>query len=427
MQSESQQAEEATLVDALDREIKARVRGTQSELERSLGKTRGWWPERVRARRIGLQELLDALDHLGLDPVAFLRQHVGRKDGLELNRPQGAMPALVERALERSRSNQEGAGIGKQYVDALDERRYEDPEGVVRSAEWNIDRVELHLLPRFLGIAGSAFRLHLRIDDAEHCLYAAVETCGRHSDEVCLGNLLRRYSYILTERADYAGALRLTEQGTTLLLRAKDLHGTAKGLVEQGLWLFRIGRHREAVGAFESGLGLLPAAEARYRTTAYQTMGLSLQCLGDLEGALGCLSSAEIESRSLKSWAGSKIRFLRAKIHASQGKLAEAGSELEEVLESLRSVHIGDAVLVACELVRVRLRQDQQIQALATVRSMLPFLEVVSTDRVVSGAIADLARQDAGGLSLALLESVIARLESEQSDLRYWASLRLVK
>ncbi|MCB1053968.1 MAG: hypothetical protein KDD11_00465 [Acidobacteria bacterium] len=423
--SESQKGLAVRLIAALDDEIRSRPRGAIFAMEQDLGKSCGWWLGRVNSGRLSTQNLFEVLDHLGLDRIAFLRRHVGRADGLELNQPPGPVPPLVHRALERAHQGRETRGLGANFVDALDEQRYDDPQGVVRTAQWAVDLIELALLPRLLGIIGSAHRLLLEVDEAEHYLHAAVEACQLHGDDVCLGNLLRRYSYVLGDRTDYAGALRLAEQGTLLLLRHGDGIGLGKGLVEQGLWLHYLGRDQLAVKSLQAALLHLPRDLERYRFSAFQTMGLAFQAAGDSDHALECLVRAEEEGTRLGTWASHKIQWVKGRILETCGRLEEAAMIFQRLVVRLREQHVGEAILVTCELVRVRLRQGKAEEAIMGVRSMLPFLEVLGKHPVISEAIAELARSIEVGLSLALLERVISRLEGERRLRSSWAKLRL--
>ena len=106
----------------------------------------GWWQHRVAAGEITIGQFFTALDHLGLDPIRFVRQALGREHGLELDRPHGTAPEIVERAWDRFCSGVDGQGIGAICLETLDQERYQGPEEVMRVCLWAIDRVEIALL-----------------------------------------------------------------------------------------------------------------------------------------------------------------------------------------------------------------------------------------------------------------------------------------
>lgn len=425
--SHTRNFDQAPLLDALDQELRSRPYGSIRALERGIGKGKGWWQDRVRTGDLSVSQLFAVLDFLGLHPIGFLRNHVGREDGLELNRPQGPVPPMVKLALERAQQAREAHGLGEKVLDALDEQRYEDPQGVANSAEWAIDQIELALLPRFLGIIGSAHRLLLKVDDAEHYLYAAVEACKLHGDDVCLGNLLRRYSYIYLERADYARSLHLAERGTLLLLRAGDLEGVGKGTVEQGIRLYYLARHAEALASLQVALGLLPSGLARYRFAALQVLGLASQSSGRSEQALTFLRLAEAESQALGSREQNKAKWLKARLLENSGRLDEAAEEFAALAEAFRKEHLGNMILVNCELVRVSLRRGLRTEAITRTKSMIPVLEQLHSHRVVCDAVGTLLREEYDGLTIDLICEVIQIIEAAQrADRTGWARLKVV-
>ncbi|MCP4662243.1 MAG: hypothetical protein GY856_43120 [bacterium] len=183
-----QETDAERLVRTLDQEIRSRGRGSIRAVDRAAGHREGWWQHRAESGNITVHQLLKVLDHLGLDPVGFVRRALGAEGGLELDRSRGKPPEIVAKAWDRVRSGAEGSGVGATYLDTLDQQRYQEPGEVVRLALWAVDHVELEFLPRLLGVAGSAWRLLILLDEAEHAIHAGIEIAQQQDDLAAVGN-----------------------------------------------------------------------------------------------------------------------------------------------------------------------------------------------------------------------------------------------
>ncbi len=142
-----QRSDAERLVKRLDQEIRSRGHGSIRAVDRAAGHKSGWWQHRAEAGDLQIHQLLTVLDHLGLDPVKFLRRSLGSESRLELDRPGGEPPEIVARAWKRFHADDEGT-IGADLLDTLDRQRYQKPTEAVNLALWAVDHVELALLPR---------------------------------------------------------------------------------------------------------------------------------------------------------------------------------------------------------------------------------------------------------------------------------------
>lgn len=409
-----QESDAERLVEALDREIRRRGRGAIAAVNRGTGHAEGWWQHRAESGDITAGQMLQVLDHLGLDPVKFVRRALGAAGGLELDRPAGDPPEIVERARERLRSGVEGS-IGSGFLETLDHQRYREPAKALDLALWAVDHVELALLPRLLGVAGSTFRLSIRLTEAEHAIHAGIEMAESVRDRSTVGALAQRLAYVVADRGDRAEALRLSERAALIFLRAADTAAVGTALVDQGIWLYYLHRFDESIEAHRSALDLLPADAGRNRFAAFQFLGLNYRELKELEEAMRWCVVAEDSARAtgVEEWANNRLMWLQARICSDLGELDQAAKLFADVVESFREVHPGEAALATCELVRVRLRQGQHEAAYRAAASMRTLLEPLRDNPILSAAIGDLLRFGRVGLTLALAERIQARIEDE--------------
>lgn len=418
-----QKSTSALLVDALDREIRSRGYGSISKLERALGEQTGWWHYRRQNGDLRLQDLLAVLDHLGLHPISFLRRHLATGEGLDLDRPCGEPPPIVEKAWDRVIQEQEAPGVGEDFLEALDRRRDHDPETALKLAEASIPLVELQRVPQLLGIAGSAQRLLLLLDEAEHTLHAAVQMAYQHGDLACFGNLLRRFSYVALDRGHRSTALTLAERASIHLLRAGDFEGIAKVAVEQGLCLSYLDRDDEALQCFQTALAKLPENAFRYRCAALQNMARVYENKRQLESALQCLAEAEKLSEAMGARHRAKLVWLRASLLIKLDMPEVAAELLWEVVSTMRSCHLGEAALATCDLVHVQLQLGNPREAYLTATSMRALVEPLHNSKVITAALAELLRAGQEGLTLALVERIKRQIESERRQGKIWLSL----
>jgi len=414
-----------SLIEALDQEVRSRGRGAITSLEQALGQSTGWWHYHAGSGNLDLHWFLAALDHLGLDPVLFIRRHLGDEEGVHFDRPQGPVPELVPVAQQRFRDQTPGTGVGQALLNSLDERRRTRPEDALKLALMAVEHVELELLPVLCGVIGSALRLLLRLDEAAHWLQLGLRETARSGDIRNHGHLLRRYSYVLAERADFLGAARAAEKAILLLLRSGDEVGSAKGWYEQGLWLLYAGRNDASCSCQELALKLLPKEERRYRYGAHHCLAMVAQREGDLETALRYIQIAATEVPKDELQARAKLLWLAGKLQSDLGEIETSIATLSEAIQMLHRLHPGEAALATCDLVATYLRAGRCRDAYTTAHSMVALLEPLKANRIVSTAIAELLRAGEEGLSLALIERVSTRIEDERKKRQTWRRLRL--
>jgi len=389
-----------------------------------LDLSEGWWQHRVVAGDVALDQFFAILDHLGLDPIRFLRRNLGRELDLGLDRPRGPAPEIVEKGWDRVCSGAEGRGIGETYLETLDQQRYQEPEKVARLCLRAVDHVELSLLPRLLGIVGSTFRLLIRLDEAEHAMHAGIEIARLQADRSAEVDLLQRLSYVVADRGHHGEALWLAEKAATRYLRLGDEAGLGKALVDQGIWLYYLDRSRESIEVLQASLDFLPEALSRNRCTAFQCMASAQRNLGELEAAFENVIAAREIAVDVEEVAQKKLLWLQANLQADLGRLEEAAASFSEVVDFFREIHPGETALATCDLVRVQVLQGDAAQAGKTAASMRALLEPLRYNEILSAAVAELLRCRHEGLTPALVERVRASIESERQHLEAWRALQ---
>ncbi|MEM6456236.1 MAG: tetratricopeptide repeat protein [Acidobacteriota bacterium] len=421
--TDSHQRDVARLIRALDQTIRDRGRGALSAMHRELGYSAGWWQGRMASGDVTVGQLLQMLEHLGLEPAKFVRRALGDDDGFEFDRPPGEPPALIAQAWARLRVSAEGE-VGLGFLNTLDQRKYEQPAEVLEQAHWAIDHVELALVPRVLGVAGAAWRLLIQLDSAMHAIQAGIEIARQADNRVELGRLLRRLAYVTADRGDRNEALQISEKAGTILLRCGETLAFGETLVDQGTWLYYLSRYRDAINTFDLALERIPPRSSRSYRQGLQVAGLCFQALGDTKAALACVLRAEQDMRETNLGDKGKLLWLRARILLDIGKVNQAVEVFARVIEIFRELHHGEAAIATCEMVRAQLTAGQYREAYETAASMRALVEPLSKNKIISSAIADLLRFGQAGLTLTLVEQVITQIQSERENRQRWRLLK---
>jgi tetratricopeptide (TPR) repeat protein len=414
------------LVYRLDQEIRSRGHGSIRAVDRAAGHRAGWWQHRADSGDIRVHQLLTVLDHLGLDPAGFIRRALGSEGSLELDKPHGRLPEIVTEARRRTQSASTKRGVlDIAFLESLEEQRHHDAEEVPRLALWAVDRIDLTLLPRLLGISGSAFWSLLQLDEAEHSIHTGIEIAQASNDRAALADLLNRLSYVISARGDWHEALRIAEKAAVTGLRVGIRDEVGRSLVAQGIWLYYLNRALESIEAMKAALDYLSPDSRRNRFAVFQVSGLAHQVLGENRTALNNVDAAQHMLPPDNEWARGKLLWLKGKITADLGQWDEAALILEEVGQIFSKLHYGEAALATCELVRLRLIQGRYETAHETATRMRALLEPLRSNKVISAAISDLLRHGQAGLTLALIQRVMAQIKGEQEKGHTWRSMRL--
>ena len=413
----------------LEGKLKAAPRGAVTKACLHLGRSESFLRKKRRSdqpARLDLGDFVDLCDFLEEDPAVVLGEAVGSEPERGLGPPAGEPPAIVPKAWERFRSCPESRRrrIDREVLEQLDTLRYEQAERVVRQTEELVDHVDLEILPRLLGVAGSAYRLwDIQLDAAQHVIEAGLQMAKLRGDQGATGDLMQRLSYVAGDHGLHEAALEVAERATGVLVRAGDLVGVGKSLVDQGMWLYYLDRPLEAIKAQETALRRLPESVAFNRLTALQGLALNYHSLGKDDQAFELAQEAKDLCRDFDPSKLGKVLWLEARISMGLKDYALAEKSLLKAVQIYLPIHHGETVLATTDLVRVRLLQERPFDAWETAKTLHKLMWPLRTNRIISAAIADLLRVTSGGLTLALVERVRAKIERER-ERPSWRSLR---
>ena len=412
------------IVTLLDKEIRSRKRGTIAAINRLVGRGNAWWYQRVRAGNLSVAQMMIILEFLGLNPVRFIRTALGSEDQLELDRPTGEPPEIVRQAWKRFRSEGHFAEtVGEDSLKTLDTMRYDEPEKAADQALSLVEYCPRSLLPRLLGVAGSAWRLLMQLDQAQHVIYAAIQMSRELGDPNLLGESLQRMAYVFFERAELTTALELSQRATHVFFRSANKAGVGKTLVDQGIWLGYMEERQQATAVHKMALEWLPAEEHHNRLTAYQNIVLNSRELGDLDRALEFLPKLEAEIETLPAIEKGRFKWLQGNIWADLDNFEQAVILLEEAVDGFEKTHLGTMAMALCDLIQVELRRGNSKGAFRAASRTRLLIEPLRDNKIATSAIADLLRDGEAGLTLALARDVHARLESELMRRPVWRQL----
>lgn|GEM_PF-3064427 len=402
------------VVRALDKEMKRRKRGTITAISQLMKRSRSWWHQRRKAGDVSVGQMMGILDYLDLDAVRFLRQAL-HEDGLslDLEKPKTAPSEIVLVALHRFQIKDRPGTLGASFLETLDSIRYERPHEALEKATWGVEHVDRALLARFLGVVASIFRHLSRLDDAEHALFAGINLADISSDHEVVAELVQRRAYVVGERGQLETALRLSESAMIAYLRCGSAVGAAQAIIDQAVWMSRLGRCKETILLAETGLKWLPETEEVNRCAAYQLIARNWFVLGDLDRAWECIAKVREIAKDNSILIQDKLDWLTANILAALGRLSEAEGLLISTIERVCRYRNGEDALLICDLVEVQLRLGKLKEAHETAIMMLKLLEPMRHDRIISAAIEELLRLGEKGLTLALVDRVRTKIEGE--------------
>ena len=387
------------------------------DVELAIGRYSGFFRDLRRPSRRGsirVVDLVATLDHLEIDPAIFFAEALESDLTVLPKTCGGKPPALVERA--RRRASEEGGGsLDAAYLSELDGLRYRDPERVLRLLEDAVDFMVPEAIPRLLGVAGSAWRMQLRLNEAEHAFVVGLEIARKRQDSLAEGDLLQRSGYMHAAQGNYRAALLAAREAALTFLLAGDLERVGRTLVDQGMFNVYLGKTRAAIEAYGAALSYLGEGDVSNRFSAYQGLGVAHEALGELEEASLWVSKALELGGEVEKYLLGNLHWLQGTIALRLDRLDVAERAFREAIEAFQGVNAADTALVTIELVRLLLQDGRAENAYETAASMLRLLEPLrrQRNRVISAAIADLLRHGRRGFDLALVQKV-ARLIREE-------------
>jgi hypothetical protein len=109
---------------------------------------------------------------------------------------------------ETAVSGDPGPSLGAEWLEDLDGRRQTEPEAVIAELAAHLHRVEPALLPRALGIWGSALRTMIELEAAAYVNRRALRLARAAGDDATVADLLQRRAHIMGDGGDHGRAKR---------------------------------------------------------------------------------------------------------------------------------------------------------------------------------------------------------------------------
>lgn len=320
------------------------------------------------------------------------------------------------------------------WLEQMDEARYERPRRTLALLLPEHDRVSDELMPLYLGITGSTYRMRAGqkveieadLKRAEEMVKAGLEIAEDSGEGATIADLLQRLAYIVGDRGRHKEALELVERAGGLYDRLGDRAGRGKALVDQGMFLGHLNRPADAIIAEEMALEILPAEETRNRTAALQVIGVSSLRLNRPRAALQSLNDAIAVGMLPDRASEARLIWLHASAYSLLREYKLAADKYQAAVEILRTIHYADTALVTVELVRVLILSGRHKEAYETALSVRDLILPLRKNRHVSAALIELLRGGQEALTLRRVEQVSTALEQARAK-RYWRTLKVSK
>ena len=364
-----------------------------SRTEKALGTYAGFFRDRRQAtrwRNVRLAEIVAPLQVMDIDVGAFFLRACGSEPSAALSMPPvGKVPTLVQKARARFASTTPGTA-GRAALEAACEARWEAPDETLAALEALLPTLESQLVPRFLATVGHCYRLTFALEAAEQAFFVGRELARHQGDEAVNSMLLARSAYVASDRGSWAQALALAVEATTIGLRRGEQDVVACGLVDQGIFLYHLDRHDEAIDTQKTALSSLPQDRDRHRAAALQVLALCHQKAGDLAEAVQFAKEARGALRRQTAFDRGRFLWVEGTIACSHGELRCAKACFTQARDALE--HPADVALLTTELIHVLLASGRVEAAYAEARSLIELVEPLGEDRIVSAAILELIR-----------------------------------
>ncbi len=314
-----------------------------------------------------------------------------------------------------------GPTLGAEWLKGLDPHNL--PEETISELQEHLHEIEAALLPQALALWGSALRTMITLEEAAYVNGQALYLAKAAGDEATIADLLQRRAHIMTDVMDYPWALTLTDLAAAIFDRIDDQAGWGRACVDQGNWLFYLGKPHKAIKRTERALELLPDSLPRSRFSAYLNLGHYYLEVGDLQSARDKADQAQ-EVSDVDPWLYSKLPWLKATICRKKGLLEEAEIHYGDAIKLLQDLHYGLTALAVLERTEVQLELGKPREAWQTCSALFRLLAPLQRDPILGAALVKLLGLGAQGLSLDVVTE--ARKTVERQSKRKSARARRV-
>lgn len=320
----------------------------------------------------------------------------------------------------------QGAPLFEALLELSWSLRHENPERMVRIAEWARILAE-RLDPGELGAAtmvdlqcrawvelGNAYRAADELANADQALGKATQLYLRGTQDELLGaRLFVVQASIFSARRLFAFARTSLDLVFAIYLRHGEQHLAGRALIMKGILGYN-GETEDALATLEKGLGLIQEdREPKLILAAIQNRARLLADCGrfrDARIALWTLKARRLDAGGRLNEL--KIRWLEGQINAGLGELDRAETALQEVMLGFEEAGLPyKAALAGLELGLVMFRRGNADAAIQEVLAAVHVFLSLGIAREVSASVLLLRKAiDRELLSLEFLEYVIERL-----------------
>ena len=401
--------------------------GAIRKLEQDLGYEDGWWKSHRRPKSfISLTNLLAVLRRLDEHPGEFFESLLAGEDWepLEADVHARPLPTLAAQALELIAQNgtsdvpdlRQRRALAEavpseihwpQFFAAADERRYDDPFGVLSQLSDSMSDMPVREIPMALAIGGSAYRMVYAVHDAIGCLKTAGSLSRSHSLQAEIKKRLA-IAYLPIDTTKSLRSVRDARQEFAYLCQLGKIGET---IVDEASCHYVIGDFEKAIDAFEKSLQYIDRLTDRYRLSLFQSLALCYFRLGQRREAIPWLEKADIELRHFETRSYFRAHYLWVK-----GLLLECSDSLQEAIDAFGLAHYFDACTCCIELCAL-LRQKNDLHAATTAaRTGAAIAQAVSSPTLIRVfedilAAAELDRN---------IDFTLQKQKLEKSRLRYF-------
>lgn len=382
--------------------------GWKDQVNRSLGKSKGFINHAIERRNLRLDTLFWVLEALGKDPSEFLLEVMPSErvwDPLAIlisraHRLEPVVPSCVKRA-KKALAGLSGTPkslelADREFLEELDVMRYRDPHRAVVLAESALENLlenpqqePRQLLPWVLARWASGRR---RCDDPDGALVALIWSL-RWAEEVgnsaLKGDIFRRLAYCYCDHfGDYHGALSLTDLAIAELLISGESAGVARSLVSRGCWLYYLDRFQESLSVLFRALEMLPGDDIRHRYSCHEYRALAFRELGQDEEMWFEIDKAK--SCDAGPMHSVTLVWLEGSIAAEERRFDTARRCFLECMRLYSRCSPVNAALVSLELIDLYLAHQLPESASEAAHAMFPLIEPLERFPVVAAAITKL-------------------------------------
>lgn len=305
----------------------------------------------------------------------------------------------------------------------LERLSVDDPKEAIRRVAEAMTHAEPHQMPSLYGVCGSAYRRQADLDTAFFVLHEGITIARRLGDLDSEARLIQRTAYVYGDRGDFTRALRATESAIMKFISAGNLSGASRAMLDQGQWLYYLGRLRRSIRICRSTYRALAPDEIANRFASLQ--GISL-CYADLNQPRRAIRYARL-ARTFEGAIGpslwSKQLWLEARILRQLKDFRGAEDLLQTALQHfLQTESFLDVALACVDLTQLSLESGRFEDAQKLAKSFGKLLIInrrLADNEVAASALMALARCAVTGKNLRLVVSrVKKRLEQAKAHSR---------